>query len=86
MIYLKELLFFFEKVNFEEPFECWVIWYAFLLFIDFFSELFFSKHSFRNPIRVSYTFDTDQVCLFVGPNLQKLLADDTSRQRVELET
>ena len=47
-----------------------------------------SKYSFRNTIRVSNRFDPDQVQPFVGPDLgpnclQRLSADDTSRQRVK---
>ena len=44
--------------------------------------------SFRNTIRMSNSFDPDQVRHAVGPDLgsnclQKLLAADTSRQRVK---
>ena len=52
---------------------------------DFFSKSTFSKNSFRNTIRVSNRLDPDQARHFVGPDLgpkclQKLSADDTSRQ------
>ena len=54
----------------------------------FFSKSFFFENSFRNTIRVSNSLDPDQARRFVGsdlgPNcLQKLIADDTSRQRVK---
>ena len=47
----------------------------------------FSKNSFRNTIRVSDSLESDQAWHFVRPDLvpnclQKLSADDTSRQRV----
>ena len=50
-----------------------------------FSKLTFSKNSFRNTIRGSNSLDPDQARLFVGPDLdpnclQRLSADDTSRQ------
>ena len=53
----------------------------------FFSKLTFSKNSFRNTIRVSNSLDPDQALTFAGPDLgsnclQRLSADDTSRQRV----
>ena len=49
----------------------------------------FWKNSFRNNIRVSKSLDSDQARLYVGPDLgpnclQKLSADDTSRQRVKV--
>ena len=34
-----------------------------------FSKLFFSKHSFRNTIRVSNSLDSDQDRYYVGPDL-----------------
>ena len=51
--------------------------------------LFFSVKSFRKTIRMSTSLDPDQAHHFVkpdlGPNcLQKLSADDTSRQRVNM--
>ena len=54
---------------------------------DSFSKSTFSKNYFRNTIRVSNSLDPDQARHFVGsdlsPNcLQKVSADDTSRQRV----
>ena len=61
----------------------WVILHAFLKSADFFqNQLFFSKNSFRNTIRVSYSLDLDQARHFVGPGLgtnclQRLSADDT---------
>ena len=36
---------------------------------DFFSELTFSKNSFRNTFRVSNGLNTDQDRRFVGPDL-----------------
>ena len=36
---------------------------------DFFSNLTFSKNSFRNPIRVSSSLDPDQDRHSVGPDL-----------------
>ena len=52
-----------------------------------FSKSIFPKSSFRNTIRVPNILDPDQARHFVrldlGPNcLQRLSADDTSRQRV----
>ena len=50
--------------------------------------IFFSKSTFpKNSFRVSNSLDPDQAEHFVGPDLgpnslQRLLADDTSRQRV----
>ena len=51
-----------------------------------FSKSTFFKNSFRNTIRVSNGLDQDQAQCFVGSNLglnclQKLSADDSSRQR-----
>ena len=48
----------------------------------------FSKNSFRNTIRVSNSSEPDQARQNVGPGLglnclQRLSADDTSRQRVK---
>ena len=56
-------------------------------FCILFSKLAFLKNSFRNTIRVSNSVDPDQARHFVGPDmgpncLQKLLAYDTSRPRV----
>ena len=53
----------------------------------FFSKSIFKKKIFQNTIRVPNSLDPDQVTHFVGPDLgpnclQRLLADDTSRQRV----
>ena len=61
----------------------------FLLSADFFSKLTLSKTLFRNTIRVSSSLDPDQAQHYVGPDqgpncLQRLLADDTGRQRVKL--
>ena len=55
----------------------------------FFSKSPFSKNSFNNTIRVSYSLDPDQARHFVGPDLgpnclQRLLADDISKQRVKV--
>ena len=49
----------------------------------------FQKKSLRNTIRVSNILDPDQAQHFVGPDLgpnclQRLSADDTSRQRVNI--
>ena len=60
----------------------------FLLSADFFSKSTFSKKTFRNTIRISNSLNPDQARNFVWPDLvsnclQKLLADDTSRQRVK---
>ena len=65
----------------------WVILFCRLLI--FFSKSTFSKNYFRNTIRVSNSLDTDQIRRFVGPNLgpnclQRLTADDISRQRVNI--
>ena len=51
----------------------------------YFSNLNFSKSSFRYTMRVSNSLDPDKARHVVGPNLgpnclQKLSADDTSRQ------
>ena len=51
---------------------------------DFFSNLTFSKYSFRNTIRVSNYLDPDQDRHFVGPDLgsnclQRLSAEDKSK-------
>ena len=56
----------------------------FLLSVDFFFKLTFSKKSFRNTIRVSNSLDPDQARGFVGPDLdpyclQWLSTDDKSR-------
>ena len=53
----------------------------------FFSNLTFSKNSFRNLISVSNSLDPDQAQHYVGPDqdpkcLQMLSVDDTSRQSV----
>ena len=53
----------------------------------FFSKSSFLKNSFRNTIWVSNGLNPDQAWHFVGPDLgpiclQRLLADDTRRQRV----
>ena len=55
----------------------------------FFSNIILSKNSFRITIRVANSLDPDQArCFFVpdlGPNsLQRLSADNTSRQRVNI--
>ena len=59
-----------------------------LLSAGFFQNQLFSKNSFRNTIRVSNGLDPDQHRHSVGPDLdpnclQRLSADDTSRQRVK---
>ena len=53
---------------------------------DFFSKSTFTKNSFMNTIRVSNSFDPDQVRLLVGSDLapncsQRVSTDDTSRRR-----
>ena len=53
------------------------------------NQLFFSKNYFRNITRASNSLDPDQARRFVGPDLgpnclQRLSADDTSRQRVDI--
>ena len=55
---------------------------------DFFQNELFSKNSFKNTIRVSKSLDPDQARYSVGPDLgpnclQRLSADDTSRQIVK---
>ena len=57
----------------------------------FFSKLAFWKNSFRNTIKVSTSFNPDQIRHFVGsdlcPNsLQKYSEDNTSEQRVNYKT
>ena len=52
-----------------------------------FFKINFFINSLRNTIRVSNSLDPDQARHFVGPDLgpnclQRLTADDTSRQRV----
>ena len=54
----------------------------------YFSISTFSKNSFRNAIRVSYSLDPDQARRLVGPDLDpnclhRLSADDMGRQRVK---
>ena len=68
---------------------CWVIFCVIflLLSVDFFQDQLF-ENPFRNTIRVSNSLDPDQAQHFVrpdlGPNcLQRLSADDSSRQRHE---
>ena len=66
-----------------------VLLFACMLFcrlLIFFKINFFEK-KIRNTIRVSNSLDPDQARHFVGPDLglnclQRFLADDTSRQRV----
>ena len=60
--------------------------YVYHEIIFYMSIFIFFKISFRNTLRVSNSLDPDQARHFVGtgldPNcLQKLSADDTSRQR-----
>ena len=67
----------------NQLFECWVILQVFLLSADFSPKSTFLK----NTIRVLNSLDPDQARHFVGPDLrpfclQRLRADDTSRQRV----
>ena len=62
---------------------CWVIFHAFVVFCWLFSKLTLSENSFRNPIRVSNSLDSDQDRHFVGPDLglnclQSLSTDDKS--------
>ena len=64
--------------------------YSCMLFchlLIFFQNQLFSKNSIRNTIRVANSLDQDQAGQNVGPDLdpnclQKLSADNTSRQRV----
>ena len=61
---------------------------SFCRLLIFFQNQLFSKISSRNTIRVSKSWDPDQVRHIVGPDLdpnclQMLSADDTSRQRVQ---
>ena len=63
------------------PFPCLLIFFK----IDFF------KRIFRKTFRVSNSLDPDQAQRFIGPDLspnclQSLLADSTSRQRVNIIT
>ena len=63
------------------------ILHALLSSADFFQNQPFRKKFFRNTIKVSTILDPDQVRHSVGPDLgpnclQRLSADDTSRQRV----
>ena len=53
----------------------------------FFQNDLFLKNSFRTAIRLSNSLDPDQsVGPDLGPNcFQRLSADDTSRQRVDVE-
>ena len=60
----------------------------FLSSADFFSKSTFTKNSFRNTIRLSNRLDQDQARHLVGPDLgpnclQRISADDTSRQTVK---
>ena len=60
----------------------------FVVVCRFFSKLIDQKNYFRNTIRVSNGLDPDQAQHFVGPDLgpnclQRLSADDTSRQRIK---
>ena len=64
------------------------ILHAFLASADFFlnRKKLFEKKYFRNTTRVSKSLDPDQARRFIGPDLgpdclQKLSADDTSRQK-----
>ena len=67
---------------------------TFLSSADFFFKIqmyTFSKITFKNTIRVSNSLDQDQAGHFVGPDLvpnclQRLSADNTSKQRVLLAT
>ena len=63
----------------------WIILHAFLLSADFIQNQLFQKNTFR----VSNSLDPGQARHFVGPDLgpnclQRLSADDTSRQRVNV--
>ena len=67
----------------------WVILHFFCrLLIFFLKKSTLSKKSFNNAIRISNSFDPDKARHFVGPDLdqnclQRLSADDTSRQRIK---
>ena len=70
-------------------FAYWVIFHAFLLSADFFSNSTFSKIIFRNTIRESNSWDPDHAQNNVGPDLvpsclQKVAADETSRHRTNM--
>ena len=56
---------------------------------DFFQNIFFSKHSFMNTIRVSNGLDQDQdrrsVRSDLGPNCLQRLSVATSKERVKTQ-
>ena len=67
----------------------WAFLQAFLSSVDIFQNLFFSKTSFRNTVRVSNSFDPDQARHIVGPDLypkclHNISADDTCRHSIFL--
>ena len=66
---------------------CWVILLAFFRSADFFLQKFYQKYYKLETIKVSNRLDPDQARHFVGPDLdpnclQRLSADNSSRQRV----
>ena len=68
--------------------KCTPIFHAFCRLLIFL-KIIFSKNSFRNTIRVTNSLHPDQPQHFIGsdlgPNrLQRLSADDTSKQRVKI--
>ena len=70
-------------------FACCVIFCAFIVGCWLFSKSTFSKSSFRNIIKVTNILDPDQAQNFIEPDLspnclQRLSADDTNRQRVNM--
>ena len=67
--------------------ESWVNMYSFMSSVDVFAKILFSKHSFRNTIRVTNSLEPDQVRRIVRPDLGancllRLLADDTARRYI----
>ena len=72
----------FEEFRVNWPLACWVFFPAFVIGW-LFSKSTFSKNSFKNTIRVSNGWDSDQDRHFVGPDLgpnylQRLSANDKS--------
>ena len=65
------------------------IFSCFLSSADVFPKSSFSENVFRNTIKVSNSWDSDQARHFVWPDLspsclQSLLEDNTSKQRVKV--
>ena len=85
----------FQKILSGKPSKCQTDWIqirtnfsgCFFVVCRIFSKSTFSKNYFRNTIWVSNRLDPDHDLHFVGPDLgpnclQKLSADDTSRQKI----